>query len=125
MKYVKNLFFCIVVALLLYILYSYLNNDEIDSTRTSTFDNSINREVLKVIQTEPKIKEAIITDTGVLYVSVINDGTSRDGYAAYLCEIVREYRGTIERVKVVQVNTTNHPHRDNAYGILLGETWCQ
>lgn len=83
-----------------------------------------NNAALELIKQEPKVKEAIITDVNVLYVSVVDDGTNRDGYASYLCEILREKKAAAKRVKVVKVNSTNDPNRDNAYGVLLGESYC-
>jgi hypothetical protein len=83
-----------------------------------------NKLALDVIKREPKVKEAIITEANVLYVSVIDDGTRRDGFASYLCEILREKNAKADRVKVVKVNSTNDPNRDNSYGVLLGESWC-
>ena len=80
----------------------------------------------KVIQSEKQVLDAVITEARVLYVGVRNDGTRRDGYASYLCQTMSDYPGASwERVKVVQVNTSNHPDRDNAYGVLLGEAWCK
>lgn len=80
----------------------------------------------KIIQSEPQVLDAVITDARVLYVVVRDDGTRRDGYASYLCQTRFDYSGANwERVKVVQVNTFNHPKRNNAYGVLLGEAWCR
>jgi len=57
--------------------------------KTASKDGNV--EALKAIRTEKKVKEAIIVaGTNVFYVSVIDDGTRRDGYASYLCEILRE-----------------------------------
>ena len=80
----------------------------------------------KITQSEPQVLDAVITDARVLYVVVRDDGSRRDGYASYLCQTRSDYTGSNwERVKVVQVNTFNHPERDNAYGVLLGEAWCK
>jgi hypothetical protein len=87
-------------------------------------DNKNNNKALAEIKKEPKVIEAIITDVNVLYVSVKDDGTDRSGYASYLCEILRENKATCNRVKVVKVGTTKHPKANNAYGILLGESFC-
>jgi hypothetical protein len=81
--------------------------------------------LLELINQEPKVKEAIITDSNVLYVSVEDDGTKRDGFANYLCELVKEKGSNIMLVKVVKVNSTKDPNRDNAYGVLLGESVCK
>jgi hypothetical protein len=88
-------------------------------------DNLSNNKALAEIKNEPKVIEAIITDVNVLYVSVSDDGTDRSGYASYLCEILRENKATCNRVKVVKAGTTKNPKADNAYGILLGESYCK
>lgn len=88
-------------------------------------DEPNNKLALEEISKEPKVKEAIITDANVLYVSVEDDGTNRDGYAGYLCEVLREKKATTNWVKVVKVNSTNDSNSDNAYGILLGESHCE
>lgn len=85
---------------------------------------SSNNKALAIIKNEPKVKEAIITDANVLYVSVLDDGTNRNGYADYLCEILKENGSSVSNVKVVEVGTTNDPDKDNAYGVLLGESNC-
>lgn len=76
-----------------------------DEQSTSTVDSSVangNEEALILIKTEPKVREAIITDANVLYVFVDDDGMRRDGYASYLCEILREKDAKANRVKVVE-----------------------
>lgn len=84
-------------------------------------ENQANKSALVEIRKEAKIKEAIITDADVLYVSVEDDGTSRNGYALYLGQILLEHGATTKRIKVVKVNSMNDPNKDNAYGVLLGE----
>jgi len=88
-------------------------------------DDPNNKTAFEEIQKESKIKEAIITDANVLYVSVEDDGTRRDGYAEYLCEILREHKATTTWVKVVKINSSKDQSSDNAYGILLGEAHCE
>ena len=87
-------------------------------------DEPNNKLALEEIRKEPKVKEAIITDANVLYISVEDDGTKRDGYASYICEVLREKQATTNWVKVVKVNSINDPNSDNAYGVLLGESNC-
>ncbi len=87
-------------------------------------DEPNNKTALEEIKKEPKIKEAIITDANVLYVSVEDDGTKRDGYAEYLCGILKENEASTSWVKVVKVNSINEENSDNAYGVLLGEANC-
>ena len=84
-----------------------------------------NGKALETILAEPKVKDAVITDANVLYASVLDDGTRRDGYAEYLCQVLGDYQTTVKRVKVVKYNSTNDPDRDNAYGVLLGEAICE
>jgi len=85
---------------------------------------SNSKEVILIkVQKEPKVLDAFINDAKVLYVSVRDDGTRRDGYAEYLCQLVGG--SVVKRVKVVKVNSQNDPERDNAYGVLLGESWCK
>jgi hypothetical protein len=90
-----------------------------------TTENASSDQALTEIRKEPKVKEAIITDANVLYVSVEDDGTKRDGYAEYLCQILKEHKSNINWVKITKVGSTKDPNRDNAYGVLLGEAHCQ
>jgi len=96
--------------------------ESIDSKESQ---NQNSKSLLELINAEPKVKEAIITDSDVLYVSVEDDGTKRDGFANYLCELIKEKGSNIMLVKVVKVNSTKDPNRDNAYGVLLGEAVCK
>jgi len=89
---------------------------------SSTAGNSL---ALIAVRNEPKVKEAIITNVNVLYASVLDDGTKRNGYAEYLCMLLKEKGSTANRVKIVKFGSTNDPNRDNAYGVLLGEAWCR
>jgi nitrogenase molybdenum-iron protein alpha/beta subunit len=103
----------------------YLLNESKESKTSETKSNQGNVNALKEIRKEAKVKEALITEAGVLYVSVVDDGTNRNGYASYLCEILREKNAEVNRVKIIKVNSTKDPNRDNAYGILLGESLCK
>jgi hypothetical protein len=88
-------------------------------------DNAGNKKALEEIKKEPKITEAFINDANVLYVSVADDGTRRDGYAQYLCGILKENQASSKWVKVMKLGSINDPKRDNAYGVLLGESKCE
>jgi hypothetical protein len=88
-------------------------------------DNANNKSALEEIRKEKNITEAFINDANVLYVSVADDGTKRDGYATYLCEILTEHKATVKMVKVVKVGSMNDPNADNAFGVLLGEHMCK
>lgn len=49
-------------------------------------------DALVEIRSEPKVQGVHYDETiGVLSVGVFDDGSSRDGYAMYLCELVREH----------------------------------
>lgn len=83
------------------------------------------QEAKDLIRDEPKVLDAYINDVGVLYAAVLDDGTRRDGYAMYLCEVFGSKRHLVKRVKIVKYGSSKSPDRDNAYGILLGEHHCQ
>ena len=84
-----------------------------------------NRAALQKIKAEPKVLDAVITDANVLYVGVVNDGTRRDGYASYCCEVLSDFDTKVKMVKVVENGSSTSPRRDNAYGILLGQSFCR
>lgn len=84
-----------------------------------------NKIALIEIKKEPKIKDATITDDNVLYVSVEDDGTVRNGYAEYLCQVLREYNATTNWVKVVKVNSSKDFNSNNNHEVLLGEAHCK
>ena len=114
-----------VIAVLVIIGIFVGGGDKANRQKTEETNPNGNTEALELIKKEPKVKEAIITDANILYVSVDDDGTKRDGYASYLCEILREKKAKARTVKVVRVNSTNDPNRDNAYGVLLGKSNCK
>lgn len=87
--------------------------------------NKNNDEVLTAIKQEPKIKDAVITDANVLYAGVEDDGTPRNGYADYLCQVLADHKSSVKWVKVVKFGSMNDPKADNAYGIVLGESHCK
>lgn len=125
----KKLGWALVGAFFLLYFFSKRGNDEgpnqSKTNSNKSYSVSGNDEALKLINAEPKVREAIITEANVLYASVEDDGTNRDGYAAYLCEILREKKAKANRVKIVKVNSTNDPNKQNSYGVLLGESWCR
>jgi hypothetical protein len=88
-------------------------------------DNANNKSALEEIRKEKNITEAFINDANVLYVSVADDGTKRDGYAMYLCNVLAEHQATTKMVKVMKVNSINDPNATNAYGVQLGEALCK
>jgi hypothetical protein len=90
-----------------------------------TQDNANNKSALEEIRKEKKITEAFINDANVLYVSVADDGTKRDGYAMYLCNVLAEHKATTKMVKVMKAGSIGDPNATNAYGVQLGEASCK
>jgi len=95
------------------------NAEKIDQNKSGNNDD-----LLASIKSEPKVKDAVITDANVLYVSVIDDETNRNGYAEYICEVVKDFNTNVNRVKVVKYNSSNDSG-SNAYGTVLGQSWCK
>ena len=111
------------------VLVIYVAN-EVTGKKTETPEQQLklsrnNAEALVEIIDQPNVLDATITEANVLYAQVNDEGTNRNGYACSLCERLRKYNSTVLRVKLVKVNSSNDPNRDNAYGILLGECVCQ
>jgi hypothetical protein len=88
-------------------------------------DNANNKSALEEIRKEKKITEAFINDANVLYVSVADDGTTRDGYAMYLCNVLAEHNATTKMVKVMKTGSIGDANATNAYGVQLGEASCK
>lgn len=85
----------------------------------------VDEKVRDAIYQEKKVKEVLLTDANVIYVSVLDDGTNRDGFAEYICQVAKEAGSQSNEVKVVKFGSTNSPQRDNAYGVLLGKARCK
>lgn len=77
-----------------------------------------------LMKAEPRVKDHVFTEVRVLYVAVIDDGTSRNGYAEYMCQVLRDAKIEAFKVRVIKFGSQKDPKRDNAYGILLGEAQC-
>lgn len=88
-------------------------------------ENPNNQKALEQVRKEEKVKEAVITEANVLYVSVDDNGTSRNGFAEYLCQILKDNNATTKWVKIVKRGSADDPKADNGFGILLGESHCR
>lgn len=55
-------------------------------------------QAVEEILTEPKVVEAMFTQDLSLWVSVRDDGSSRDGFAEYLCLVLSDFRPPDEPV---------------------------
>jgi hypothetical protein len=96
-------------------------------TEEDPLQNKNNLEALEDVKTAfgEKIQEAIITEANVLYVSVEDNGVDQTRFAETICNLLSKHNATTKMVKVVKVNSSNEPNADNAYGVLLGETFCE
>jgi len=83
--------------------------------------STTNEKLKTLMKNEPKVKDFVFTDAKVLYASVIDDGTNRNGYAQYLYYALKEVNIKTFKVVVVKLRSQNDPKRDNAYGVKLGE----
>lgn len=70
---------------------------------------------LRAVQSEPKVLGAEWTNRS-LTVEVADDGTRRDGFADYLCEVVSEHKGATPVTITV---------KDYRGGRVLGTSSCQ
>lgn len=92
--------------------------------KNEEYKSDDNSELLRVIKSEPKIYNAVITKEHALYVSVLDDGTSRNGYAQYICEVVRDFNTDISTIKVVKHNSIKSSE-DIVYEPMLGQSQCK
>lgn len=73
----------------------------------SKVENSARDAVQKLFQgdQEPTAKDALWTSHDVFKVGVINDGSIRDGYAEYVCQVLYEYgfKGSKVWVQVIDI----------------------
>ncbi len=88
-------------------------------------ENANNLKALEEIKTESKIKNAFISDDSILYVEVLDDGTSRDGYADYLCQVLLDFKPINLEVKVMKFEPKKDLKNDIVNGIILGESNCK
>lgn len=122
----KNPLFTISSILLIVFLgYLIANRNPPNMNTPKAKAGAENEVVLNKIKSEPKVKDAVITDSNILYVGVADDGTRRDGYAEYLCQVLKDINSDVYQVKVVRYGSHNSRDKDNAYGVLLGESRCR
>ena len=124
----RNNCFLIALVILSLLTASGCSDDDpndVPAVKTEEGTAEGNAKALELVRKEKKVDEAIITDANVLYVSVQDDGSRRDGFASYLCEILRENKAKARWVKITRTGSTNAPDRDNAFGVLLGESKCK
>lgn len=110
---------------LIYIKNLIFPQKEGKKTELQTEVNRNNELIEWIKNNEPNVKDFVITDAHILYVAVKDDGTNRDGFAEYFCQIAKEKRSDVTSVKIIKYGSQNSKYRDNAYGILLGESRCR
>ena len=86
----------------------------------------LNRATVKKLfqgKDEPTAKDALWTSDDIFKVGVLNDGTSRDGYASYVCEVLYEngFRGVKVWVQVIDIIKLT---KNNEW-VKLGESHCK
>ncbi|MCK5541678.1 MAG: hypothetical protein KAI40_03225 [Desulfobacterales bacterium] len=72
---------------------------------------------------EPTAVDAIWTADNIFKVGVFNDGSNRDGYAEYVCMVLKDYgfKGKNIYIQIIDIRKLNL----NKKWVKLGETWCQ
>ena len=72
---------------------------------------------------EPQAKDALWTSHDVFKVGVIDDGTPRDGYASYVCQVLYEhgFKGDKVWVQIIDIIKLT---RNNDW-VKLGESRCE
>lgn len=72
---------------------------------------------------EKKVKDALWTSQSMFKVGVIDDGTRRDGYAEYVCQVIADYglSGRGISVKVVDIQKLVRMNK----WVDLGEARCR
>jgi len=72
---------------------------------------------------ESTAKDAIWTSSSIFKVGVVDDGTRRDGYAEYVCQVLYDYGFKGEEVWVQIIDIVKLT-RDGDW-VKIGETRCQ
>lgn len=82
------------------------------------------KKIKEVIKEWEEVKDVVLTDVNILYVAILDDGIKKDVYADYICTALKSKGIKVDMVKVVKYGSMKDPKRDNAYGILLGKSFC-
>lgn len=73
-------------------------------------------------ETEPTAKDALWTAQGIFKVGVIDDGTSRSGYADYICSVLYDYGFSGKRIWVQIIDIVQL--RNSGKWVKLGGARC-
>lgn len=55
------------------------------------------------------VKDVLLTDSGAVYVGVLDNGSSRNGFARYVCEVVRGHAkgGGSRLIRIIDIATAS------------------
>ncbi|MGQ7959900.1 hypothetical protein ACUTAF_19645 [Pseudomonas sp. SP16.1] len=70
---------------------------------------------------EPKVKDAVWMTDRNLYVGVIDDGSSRDGFAEYICSVADDHGLKPSLVKIIDIVKVSRTGKF----VELGKTYCR
>lgn len=75
-----------------------------------------------LIKNEPTVKDAAWSNNSTLKVGVIDNGTNRDGYAQYICEVLSQkgQQGKQVTVKVIDIQKLLNTNK----WVTIGEKHC-
>lgn len=73
------------------------NPAKVESSQKPTYPKATDADLmaaLTAVEKEPKVKSAAWSDKGMpsLLVGVADDGSNRDGYAEYICQVLADHR---------------------------------
>jgi hypothetical protein len=74
------------------------------------------------ISTEAQIGQATVTSTGNIYLTMVDNGNARKGYAMYVCEVARDFASgelNAKLVKVLDQNTISGDSKPRELGRYL------
>lgn len=69
---------------------------------------------------EPTVKDATFTSDSMLKVGVIDNQTSRDGYASYMCQVLADHGVRRVRVQIIDIRKLVQTDK----WVKLGEAGC-
>lgn len=71
------------------------------------------------VRSEKSVVEAKFANAGTLWVSMVDDGSRRDGFASYLCLSLSD------RDRAIRVRILDAKQLSQGAFVTLGETWCE
>jgi hypothetical protein len=106
---------------ILFILFFFI----MASTSYSEDYSPQHQKIVQIFQSneEPTAKDAVWTAFDIFKVGVINDGSIRDGYAQYVCQVLYDhgFKGKKIWVQIIDIITLNKTGK----WVKLGEAYCE